>query len=71
MTTLWLSPLDDGCQLCGKPWRGVMYDASTSLGWANICSSCFEDGKGPSHRRGQRYELQPHGEAKAWVKVAG
>lgn len=70
--TIWTSPLD-GCQICNDNFDGVMYDAKVFGSWGNVCNSCFSAdtqakiGTG----RGQRYELQPWGENKAWLKVAG
>lgn len=73
MTTLWLSPLPDGCQLCGHPWEGRMFDANLrGLGWGNYCRDCFAAYGGRlGTGYGQRYDLRPVGEAKAWVKVDG
>lgn len=73
MKTLWLSPLEDECQACGGHFHGVMYDARLpGIGWGNYCNLCFIMAGGKLGTGfGQRYELQPHGEHKAWVKVAG
>lgn len=72
MTTLWLSPLDDACQSCNHPFESVMYDARLPLGWGNYCHDCFAYfGGSLGTGKGQRYELKPYGDAKAWVKVAG
>jgi hypothetical protein len=65
----WCGPLEPNCQISSKPFDGVMYDASTPLGWANICQEVFDRyncrlGTG----LGQKYLLQDDGR---WLKVEG
>lgn len=65
----WAGPLSDGCQIGGKRFNGVMYDAKTPWGWANINQETFDK----AHCRlgtgyGQKYERQPCGH---WEKVGG
>jgi len=65
----WCGPLEPVCQISNKPYDGVMYDANTPLGWANICQEVFDRydcklGTG----FGQKYELQVDGR---WLKVSG
>ena len=66
----WLSPVPEGCQLCSRPFLGIMYDARIRTGqWANMCSSCHRSyGVGLGLGRGQRYMLQKNGK---WLKVGG
>ena len=67
--TYWLSPLDDACQITGEPLKGVMYDAKTPLGWANIGQAAFDHfGCRLGLGLGQKYELQADGR---WLKTGG
>jgi len=67
--TVWTSPLDQ-CQLCDGDYNGVMYDAKTQRGWANMCQPCFEEfGIGLGIGFGQRYDLSPADHF--WHCVAG
>ena len=68
--TYWLGTLTDECQLCGLPFKGVMYDAALAGGpWANICDSCFYGlGCKLGTGYGQKYKLQKD---KRWLKVGG
>lgn len=60
------------CQVSGKPFNGVMYDASlpTHGGrWANICQETFDEhGCRTGLGQGQKYELQEDGR---WLRTAG
>jgi len=66
----WSSPLPDACQLTGKPFNGVMYDANLpGLGWGNFCFEAFDERGGKlGTGLGQKYRLQDDGR---WLKVAG
>jgi hypothetical protein len=65
----WAGPLADRCQLTGEAFNGVMYDARTPQGWANIGQTAFDRFKcrlGTGY--GQKYELRDCGH---WEKVGG
>jgi hypothetical protein len=66
----WTGPLDKACQLTGKPFRGVMYDAKLpGYGWGNYCEAAFlKYGGQLGMGLGQKYQLQSDGK---WLKVAG
>jgi hypothetical protein len=68
--TYWKGHLNDGCQVCGKPFNGVMFDARLPPGvWGNICQACFTDNECKlGAGQGQRYEYQPDGR---WLKTEG
>lgn len=72
-TVIWITPLDDECQLCSGSFNGIMYDASINGRWGNICQTCFTSLRcklGTGY--GQRYELQNiNNTQKAWVKTGG
>jgi len=66
----WCGPVPAVCEISGKPFNGVMYDASVpGLGWAHICYDTFKQysckvGSG----MGQKYRKQDDGR---WLKVEG
>ena len=65
----WLSPLEDGCQITNTPYNGVMYDAKTPYGWANVCHDAFVTlGCRLGLGLGQKYEQQADGR---WLKTGG
>lgn len=68
----WMGKLEDECQLCKRPFAGVMYDcAIPDMGgmWGNICRRCYlEHDCHQGLGRGQEYELQKD---KRWLKVGG
>lgn len=68
--TYWLSPVPDGCQLCGKPFDGIMFDANLpGLGWGNYCKATFDRlGGRLGVGLGQRYELGADGK---WLCTGG
>lgn len=68
--TFWISEVPAGCQLSGKPFNGVMYDANLpGLGWGLWNADTFLDRGGKLGAGfGQKYRLQDNG---AWLKVAG
>lgn len=76
--TIWLSPLNN-CDVCkasfGEPDNAVMYDAALpGIGgaWGNVCEPCFKTlGGALGIGRGQRYDLLPYGDGKAWIATAG
>ena len=74
---IWVSPLN-GCDICGKEFVNIMYDACVSdrlfgpKQWGNVCHECFLLGGGRlGTGLGQKYELQEQENKKYWVKVAG
>lgn len=65
----WCGDPGDTCQISGEPFDGVMYDARTPYGWANICQNVFtRHGCRLGTGFGQKYELQNNGR---WMKTAG
>jgi hypothetical protein len=66
----WLSEVPAGCQLSGKPFNGVMYDANLpGIGWGLWCYEAFEYHGGKLGTGfGQKYRRQDDGR---WLKVAG
>lgn len=67
----WLGHLSDACQLCERPYNGIMYDCSLPQNgmWANICQICFrKTGSALGVGRGQEYQRQKDGR---WLKVKG
>lgn len=70
LPTYWTGDVPKGCQMTGRKFDGVMYDARLPGGsWGLICQATFDDynlslGVG----RGQKFELQPNGK---WLCTAG
>lgn len=65
----WCGQLANACQISQRPYNGVMYDASTRYGWANICQETFDElGCKLGTGLGQKYVLQDDGR---WLKVEG
>lgn len=65
----WIGSVPDKCQISGLPFNGVMYDARTPLGWANICQAMFDKyGCKLGIGNGQRYEENADGD---WILVEG
>lgn len=61
----------DACQLCGKHFQTLVYDAYLPLrgGWAWICPECARaEGVRTGNGRGQLYNRTPNGE---WIKLKG
>lgn len=58
------------CNLCGKNFNGVMFDARMQTGsWGNFCQRCFDElciGLGTG--RGQKYEMDEQG---IFIKIEG
>ena len=65
----WCGQLANACQITQTPFDGVMYDAKTRFGWANICQTTFDAmGCKLGTGLGQKYVQQVDGR---WLKVEG
>ena len=66
----WIGTEYPDCQVCHRPFLGVMYDAGLpGAGWGCICKNCFlEYGCRLGTGHGQKYELQKD---KRWLKTGG
>lgn len=85
MDKIWIGPLDR-CDYCGTAFGDGEHESDTMADaaalvthgsrrlWGCFCKHCIADSDldirfAPG--RGQRYELQTHGDTRAWFKTEG